>query len=30
MLKKSLLALTTAALLASAATASAADYKIDK
>jgi polyisoprenoid-binding protein YceI len=30
MLKKSLLALTTAALLASTATASAADYKIDK
>lgn len=30
MLKKSLLALTTAALLASAANASAADYKIDK
>lgn len=30
MLKKSLLALTTAALLANAATASAADYKIDK
>ncbi len=30
MLKKSLLALTTTALLASAATASAADYKIDK
>lgn len=30
MLKKSLLALTTAALLASSATASAADYKIDK
>lgn len=30
MLKKSLLALTTAALLASAATASVADYKIDK
>ncbi|WP_071290367.1 YceI family protein [Erwinia billingiae] len=29
-MKKSLLALTTAALLASAATASAADYKIDK